>query len=195
MPGMFIAIEGPDRVGKSTLWSGLANVIDSQFVREPGGTLIGEQIRDIVLRGNACTETEILLFLADRAEHVNGVINPWITLGKHVVTDRYDLSTIVYNCILKNRYDLIDLAMSFSDPVPDLTVCLLPEEGFTRDYMNELDTRFTFKQVRDAYIEGIDLIQELSPRNIVPIVTKKPVKAQEEAMRVIINFYNHFKWK
>jgi len=105
MRGKLIAIEGIDRVGKSTLARRLAGFFESTKIpyiltREPGGTPLGEQIRHILLSTTSptdlCLEAEVLLFLASRAQHVRQVISPALEQGIHVITDRFSLTTHAY---------------------------------------------------------------------------------------------------
>lgn len=102
MQGKFISIEGPDGAGKSTLAKGLRDElqnrgIDCVLTREPGDGPIGPQIRAILLEGADIDPwTEVFLFLADRRQHVEGLIRPALEQGKWVICDRYADSTIVY---------------------------------------------------------------------------------------------------
>ncbi len=104
MKGFFITFEGIDGCGKSTqidlfyqrLISGGYSVL---LLREPGGTIISEEIRKILLdkkNTKMCSETELLLFEAARAQIVNEVINPAIDEGKIVICDRFIDSSVAY---------------------------------------------------------------------------------------------------
>ena len=95
--GIFISIEGPDGSGKSTQIENMKaffseKKIDVLFTREPGGTAIGERIREIIL-DKSCTEmdymTEAMLYAASRAQHVAQVIKPALAEGKVIVCDRF----------------------------------------------------------------------------------------------------------
>lgn len=102
--GSFITFEGIDGSGKTTQLSGIAEYLENQGkevlkLREPGGTSIGEQIRNILLsRGNMAmsVETELMLFAAARAQLVREVIEPALAEGKWVLCDRFMDSTTVY---------------------------------------------------------------------------------------------------
>jgi dTMP kinase len=102
MQGKFISIEGPDGAGKSTLAKGLRNELQNRgpdciLTREPGDGPIGPQIRSILLEGADIDPwTEVFLFLADRRQHVEGLIRPALEQGTWVICDRYADSTIVY---------------------------------------------------------------------------------------------------
>lgn len=101
---MFIAFEGPDGSGKSTqiklLYESLCQRgFDVLLVREPGGTSIGEQIRQIlhdVTNTAMLPNTEILLYSASRAQLVGEVITPALERGRIVLSDRYAYSTLAY---------------------------------------------------------------------------------------------------
>ncbi len=93
---MYIAIEGIDTAGKSTQIARLAEAYpDAVITKEPGATKIGEKIRDIVLSGEVkSAKAEFLLFLADRAEHMQEVVSP--NLDKLVISDRSVVSGVAY---------------------------------------------------------------------------------------------------
>lgn len=93
---MYIAIEGIDTAGKSTQIARLAETYpDAIITKEPGATKTGERIRDIVLSGEVqSAKAEFLLFLADRAEHMQEVIKP--NSGKLVISDRSVVSGVAY---------------------------------------------------------------------------------------------------
>lgn len=102
--GLFIALEGPDGSGKSTIAKKLKEHLENKghkvyLTREPGGTDIGEDIRSILL-DNENTEmagrTEALLYAAARAQHVDEVINPLLTENYIVISDRYIYSSLAY---------------------------------------------------------------------------------------------------
>lgn len=101
---MFITLEGPEGGGKTTQMNRLAGYLtglgyDVLKVREPGGSAIGEQIRAVLTdMGNTAMQprTEILLFLASRAQFVDEVVQPALKAGKLVLCDRYADSTLAY---------------------------------------------------------------------------------------------------
>lgn len=100
---MFIVIEGIDGSGKTTLADKLEAAlqernIDYVRVREPGGTPIGEQIRDLVVNNPMHVLTELWLMQAARMELVQTVIRPALDQCKVVICDRYTLSTLAYQC-------------------------------------------------------------------------------------------------
>lgn len=102
--GCLIAFEGPEGAGKSTQIRRAADALTKDGVRvittvEPGGTALGQRIRQLVLHDEQSTPTalaELLLILADRAQHVGELIAPAIADGAVVLTDRFSGSTLAY---------------------------------------------------------------------------------------------------
>ncbi len=101
MRPLYIAIEGIEGCGKSTLCKLLfeslkAKGIKAILTREPGGTELGKSIRELVLSQNMHPLTELFLYLADRAEHIEKVVRPALEKGLWVISDRCLLSTVAY---------------------------------------------------------------------------------------------------
>jgi dTMP kinase len=102
--GVFIALEGGEGAGKSTQATLLEEWLSGRgltvrLTREPGGTAVGAELRGILLNrstGHLSPRTEALVYAADRAEHVSTVIEPALSAGHVVVTDRYIDSTLAY---------------------------------------------------------------------------------------------------
>ncbi len=101
--GLFVTFEGGEGSGKSTQSELLKERLDALgrkvvLLREPGGTALGEDIRELVLhrRSGLASETETLLFLAARADLTSSVIRPALDEGSVVVCDRFGDSTVVY---------------------------------------------------------------------------------------------------
>ena len=101
--GWYSVLEGVDYAGKSTVIKlakqfATKHGIDTVFVREPGGTATGARLREIILHGEERLDpmTEALLFLADRHHLMHTTIEPALAEGKHVVSDRDYLSSIIY---------------------------------------------------------------------------------------------------
>jgi dTMP kinase len=107
MREMFISFEGLDGSGKSTQAKLLqerleAEGMDVVATREPGGTELGERIRDLVLHGNHVTPwAEALLYAASRAQHVEEVVRPALERGASVVCDRYIDSSVAYQGVAR----------------------------------------------------------------------------------------------
>jgi dTMP kinase len=99
--GKFITFEGIDGAGKSTHLAFVANLIKSRgtpvvTTREPGGTPLGERLREILLQEKMHLETEALLMFAARREHIVQVIEPALNRGDWVISDRFTDATFAY---------------------------------------------------------------------------------------------------
>jgi dTMP kinase len=97
--GRFIVFEGGEGTGKSTQAARLAESLGAILTREPGGTAVGERIRQLLLDpavGSIEPRTEALLVAAARAQHVQRVIEPALDAGRDVVSDRYSGSSLAY---------------------------------------------------------------------------------------------------
>ena len=109
MKGLFIVMEGPDGSGKTTQINLLKEYLEEAgyeclITREPGGTVIGEEIRQLILNPEhkeMSPVTEMLLFAASRAQLVHEVIGPALEEGKIVISDRFVDSSIVYQGIAR----------------------------------------------------------------------------------------------
>ena len=160
--GKFIAFEGGEACGKSTQSRRLATAIDAVLTREPGGTVIGAQLRAVLLDPqtvNLSDRAEALLMAADRAQHVAEVVEPALASGRHVVTDRFAGSSIAYQGHGRGLpvSEIRDLSLWATGGVwPDLIVLLdVPEAeadfrlGSSRDRMESEPASF-----HAAVIEG-----------------------------------------
>lgn len=166
--GFFITIEGIEGSGKSTLTEGIIEFLKSKgfdvvYSREPGGTKVGENVRNILLaNGNEMDPmTEVFLFLAARRENVRKKILPALKDGKVVVCDRYTDSTIAYQGYgrglpIKLLRRLNKLATSGIKPDLTLVIDIDPEKGLERIQGKDLDRiereHIEFhRRVRDGY--------------------------------------------
>ena len=132
--GYFISFEGIDGSGKSTQIQKLAEFLgaldfDIVITREPGGSVGGEEIRNLLLQGNVdrwSAETEILLFTAARRDHLERIILPALKEGKIVICDRFTDSTRMYQGMrganLRNLVDTLNEKVINFDP--DLTILI-----------------------------------------------------------------------
>ena len=103
----FITLEGVDGAGKSTCIKFIKKYLSDKnfnylFIREPGGTVLGEKLRNIILHDEMTPETETLLMFAARNEHIHKVINPNLKAGIVVVSDRFTDATYAYQSGGKN---------------------------------------------------------------------------------------------
>ena len=102
-PGYFISFEGIDGAGKSTHVDAFRNLMQERYpnkevvmTREPGGTALGEQLRNLLLDAPMNIETEALLMFAARREHIAQVIEPALLAGKIVISDRFTDASFAY---------------------------------------------------------------------------------------------------
>jgi dTMP kinase len=155
---VFITFEGLDGSGKSTQLQLLAGRFtalgrDVVWTREPGGTELGEQIRDLVLHGgDVAPWAEAALYAASRAQHVEEVIRPALERGAVVLCDRYVDSSVAYQGVARGlgleRVLELNLA-AVGGLLPDLTFLLLVDPAVAasrmtpdRDRLEREDTGF-----------------------------------------------------
>lgn len=103
MAGKFITLEGVDGAGKSTHIPAIADMLRSRgkevlLTREPGGTPLGEKLRELLLHEHMHPETESLLMFAARREHLDQVIRPALERGIYVLSDRFTDASFAYQC-------------------------------------------------------------------------------------------------
>ena len=143
--GLLITFEGPEGSGKTTLIRGVAARLaacgeEPLVVREPGGTAIGERIRNILLdpaSEGMCAQTELLLMVASRAQLVSEKIRPALAAGMIILCDRFADASVAYQGCgrgLGEKFVRQLNAVALGDLEPDLTfLCMLPpEEGHAR---------------------------------------------------------------
>jgi dTMP kinase len=172
---LFISIEGPDGSGKSTQARLLADALRTRGLpvlstREPGGTPVGEAIRDIVLhpREMPATPTTIaLLYATSRSELVRTVIRPALESGTSVVADRYSDSTIAYQSYglgvpLEVTRCLAAIATDGLKPDVTVYVDITPERGLERlagrrgeNWLDRESVAF-HARVRDGYLQMME---------------------------------------
>lgn len=137
MKGMFITLEGVDGAGKSSHLDWLAAWFRERgqrvrMTREPGGTPVGEKLREIVLHEPMHPETEALIMFAARREHIAAVIRPALEAGEVVISDRFTDASFAYQCggrgLDEARLEALE-AWVHADLQPDLTLLFdLPTE-------------------------------------------------------------------
>ncbi len=167
---MFVTFEGPEGAGKSTALRAVAAHLrgDGRTVlttREPGAGEFGQKIRQILLHGEEMpAASELFLFLADRANHVETIIRPALTQGEWVLCDRHADSTYVYQAVARGLdADFVRLANRFATGglVPDRTLLfdLEPEVGLSRlqsrDRLDAQPLEF-HRKVREGFLALAD---------------------------------------
>jgi dTMP kinase len=130
MKGLFITLEGVDGAGKSSHVQWLAEYFSNLgrsvvLTREPGGTPVGEQLREIVLHVPMHPETEALIMFAARREHLEQVIRPGLARDEVVISDRFTDASFAYQCggrgLSEARLGILEQWVH-GDLQPDLTL-------------------------------------------------------------------------
>ena len=170
---MFISLEGIEGCGKTTQLEYLSSFLEDKgypyvVTREPGGTAIGEKIRSILLDPESkdlVPAAELLLYMADRAQHIELLIKPQLADGKIVLCDRYFDATVVYQGFargldtkfIRNLHRLL-----FEDLKPDITLLLdlPPRIGLERAWKelaggNRSDTESRFEEETISFHEKV----------------------------------------
>ncbi len=151
---MYIAIEGIDTAGKSTQISKIAKHFpDAIVTKEPGATELGKDIRDMVLSAKAKSKkAEFLLFLADRAEHVQEVIEP--NLDKMIISDRSAVSGVAYALVQNaiSKEELVSLNHFATNRIYPEKVFLL------RLSKKELEHRLSQKKLDGIELRGSEYL-------------------------------------
>ena len=199
--GKFITLEGIEGAGKSThmpFISSLLQVMGKEIVmtREPGGTSLGEEIRNTLLMQKSFQisgNTELLLMFAARQQHLEEIIYPALNKGKTVLCDRFTDSSYAYQgggrgIETDKTCQLVQLV--HPDLKPDLTLLFdLPVEvGLARANMRDLIDRFEsetinfFQSVRNAYLK----IADAEPNRVKVIDATANIKAVQNAIKTIL---------
>ena len=137
--GRFIVLEGGDGSGKSTQARLLANALSAELTREPGGTPVGEKIRELVLDPSTPelhTRTEALLMAAARAQHVAELIEPTLAKGTSIVSDRFIASSLAYQGVARGlgiEAVAVTNELALDGLTPDLTILLRVPATDARD--------------------------------------------------------------
>jgi dTMP kinase len=168
MRGKFITLEGMDGAGKSThiphiLDHFRARGLEVVSTREPGGTSLGERLREILLHEAMHPETEALLMFAARREHISEVIEPALARGAYVVSDRFADASYAYQCggrgVGFEKMRLLEQC-ALDDLQPDITLLFdVPvnvslqrlAKARSPDRFEQEGTDF-FTRIRDAYL-------------------------------------------
>jgi len=170
LPGRFIVFDGPDGSGKSTQFQAVAKVaqaagIETVEVREPGGTPIGEKIREVLLdpaNSEMVTRCEMLLYMASRAQLMEERILPALARGAFVLADRFISSTLAYQGSAGGlaRQDILSVGdIAIGGRWPDLVVVFDVDWKTAQSRMSRALDRIEQKdadyhrRVREGYLE------------------------------------------
>jgi dTMP kinase len=208
VPGTFITFEGIDGSGKTTQLRLLGNFLrangcDALLTREPGGTTIGLRLRAALLDAMEEVDplTELLVFAADRAQHVRRVLRPALAAGRVVISDRYADATVAYQGAGRGfSPELISQIVQLATEglKPDLTLLFdLPIEESSNRTARRSTGKSTGKnsrdrldiehadfhaRVRDAYLQ----IALAEPERVKLIDTSGPVELTHERVKAIV---------
>ena len=204
MRGKFITIEGTEGVGKTTNiqyikdWL-VAKKLSFVATREPGGTPLAEQIRELLLVPRdelVCNTAELLLMFAGRAQHLNQIIEPNLNQGAWVLCDRFTDATYAYQGAGRNMSDslIAELETIVQGSLrPDLTLILdIPVElGLKRASDRSEPDRFEqekmafFQAVRNGYLS----IAQQDPERCVVIDASKPLDEVQESIQSALDAF------
>jgi len=196
--GLFVTFEGGDGSGKTTQAGLLESWLTEQGrgvvrTREPGGTDLGLELRDIVLhrRGHIAPRAEALLYAADRAQHVETLVRPALDRGDVVVQDRYIDSSVAYQGAgrVLGGDEVRDLSRwAVEGLAPDLTVLLDLDEAAARSRLDasrttydrlEAEAQDFHARVRAAFLA----IAEAEPERVLVVDATQPVDAIAASVR------------
>ena len=190
---MYIAIEGIDTAGKSTQISNLQKEFPFAIItKEPGGTEIGKEIREIVLSAKAQSKKgEFLLFLADRAEHIKEVIEP--NLDKIIISDRSVVSGVAYALV---QGEISETAIVHLNRFA--TNGIYPEKVFLlRLSKEELEFRLSQKKLDAIELRGSEYLLKIQDAIIkatklldIELIMIDATKNREEITKEILNNMN-----
>ena len=204
MAGTFITFEGIDGSGKSTQLRLVSNFLkglgcEPLVTREPGGTTIGLRLRAALLDAQEEVDplTELLVFAADRAQHVRRILRPALQAGRVVISDRYADATVAYQGAGRGfKADLVEeiVRLATEGLVPDLTLLFeLPVGESTnrttrrsnvRNKLDRLDIehRDFHERVREAYLR----IAAAEPDRVKVIDSSGAIEDTQKHLRSIL---------
>ncbi|OYX57211.1 MAG: dTMP kinase [Micrococcales bacterium 32-70-13] len=198
MTGLFITLEGGDGSGKSTQMGALTEWLQSRGravvqAREPGGTDLGLELREIVLhrRGHIAPRAEALLYAADRAHHIATVVRPALERGDVVIQDRYLDSSVAYQGAgrVLDPDEVRDLSLWATEGLlPHLTVLLDLDPAVGRERLDASRTRYDrleaeeadfHERVRSAYL----VLAAAEPGRFLVLDATRPVDELQASIR------------
>ena len=189
---MYVIFEGVDTSGKSTQIELLKNSFkDAVFTKEPGGTELGGKIRQMLLHeGTQNIKTEVMLFLADRAEHFHQIVKP--NLSKMVISDRGFISGIAYAYANHRDLDLdylIDLNRFVLDGMlADHVILINTNESLIRERLNQKKHDIIEKRGIKYLLDVQDIMNEIVKRLDISHITIDASRSIENISADIATF-------
>lgn len=198
MAGLFITFEGGDGSGKSTQAGLLAQWLTEQGrtvvrTREPGGSEVGVEIRNLVLhhRGHIDPRSEALLYAADRAQHIATVVRPALERGDVVIQDRYFDSSVAYQGAgrVLDAKEIRDLSLWATESLlPDVTVLLDLDENVARTRLDAADKPFDRLENEKAEFHsrvraGFLALANAEPKRFLVLDATQPIDELAQAIR------------
>lgn len=198
MRGKFITLEGMDGAGKSTHIPTIIAALEAKGIevlstREPGGTKLGESLREILLHQSMHPETEALLMFAARREHIAEVIEPALAKGAYVVSDRFSDASFAYQSggrgVLASKIMQLE-AWVHPELQPDMTILFdVPVEtsiarlagARSPDKFEQQSPEF-FMRIRNAYLQRA----EQAPERFRIVDGNQPIEMVKQSLIQII---------
>jgi len=198
MKGKFITLEGVDGAGKSTHIPFILSLLESLGVevvstREPGGTPLGERLREILLQQPMHPQTETMLMFAARHEHIRQVIEPALARGAWILSDRFTDATFAYQCggrgVPKEKVSVLeqwvqgalrpDLTLLFDVPVEVSTLRLAGARNPDKFERENVDF---FNRIRDTYLARA----QADPARFRIINTNRSIEEVRDSLEEVI---------
>lgn len=196
--GTLIAIEGIDGSGKSTLANNLYKALSKKFevvlTKEPGGSSIGKELRNIVQNKKLNPIAEFLLFAAERAQHFNDVIIPELNKNKIVISDRLNFSSAAYQGYgkkvnLKKIEEVNSWAMQGIKPDLIIYVKISPE--ITKQRILDRGLKLTkFEKEKTEFMQTVSNGFDDIFKNKENVLTLDGQLNQEELLKQCLNYLN-----
>lgn len=200
----FITIEGGDGAGKSTFIPFIQDYLRQKgeqvlLTREPGGTFLGEKLRDLLLTHKMDTLTETLLMFSARAQHINEIIRPALQENKWVICDRFTDSTLAYQSVAKGLPESVIKTLQDvvqADLLPSLTFVFdVPLEVSKQRLLNTKKIPDKFESEDDVFKEKVNLgyknIVKKNPSRCKLIDSSRSIEETRE--QVLILLEQHYK--
>lgn len=210
--GLFITFEGPDGCGKTSIINLIKEYYKDNekiiFTREPGGTKISEEIRELILSNdnvNMSSRTEALLYAASRAQHIDELVKPNLEKGNIVISDRFVLSSLAYQgggrkLGIENVKRINDFAINGVNPDVIIFFYVDPLTTLKRKSLSEDADRLELSgddfhsRVYDTYME---LLEEMKDDKVLRKVdaTKSMEEVFEDVKKIIDEKMEELLWR